>query len=290
MAKNRNSTTTTHAMIRIVASSLRAKSAGMRIQLSGGGSAGNTTRAHRERKVLRGVRTTALDIGKTPRLMWGKCGGITAPGRRVPDLARVRDRRFPASAHPPDRRHEPTPLGRYPNSLAMPCGGPRRPLLRSRRHEFEARVDSTTDSIDVDKAGVRQLLLANARARISPVRRHFGPLFPSVRPRIMIARRRQGLTLFKSLRLAAPTILSAFVLTGCGAAPAPGPERMPASGRTSSSSSATTSGPTRSPPWATRTSARRTSTGWCVEGTVFTRAYCMGSMQGAVCVPRARCS
>ena len=54
---------------------------------------------------------------------------------------------------------------------------------------------------------------------------------------------------------------------------------------TSSSCSATISVSTRSRRWATRTSARRTSTQLVKGGFAFTHAYIMGSQQAAVCVP-----
>ena len=100
----------------------------------------------------------------------------------------------------------------------------------------------------------------------------------------MIAQRQQDPTLLPSLGLAVPVILTMMALAGCGAAPAPGltsPARRPNililfSDDQRADTIAALGNPNIRTPNLDRLVRR---------GTTFTRAYCMGSMQGAVCVP-----
>ena len=100
----------------------------------------------------------------------------------------------------------------------------------------------------------------------------------------MTVRQQQGPTLFPTLGLAAPMILTVLALAGCGAAPSPGlsaPSSRPNvlilfSDDQRADTIAALGNPHIRTPNLDRLVRR---------GTVFTRAYCMGSMQGAVCVP-----
>ena len=100
----------------------------------------------------------------------------------------------------------------------------------------------------------------------------------------MMARRRQGLTLFPTLGLPAPVILTVLSLAGCGAAPSPEPSApsfrpnvlILFSDDQRADTIAALGNPHIRTPHLDRLVRR---------GTAFTRAYCMGSMQGAVCVP-----
>jgi arylsulfatase A-like enzyme len=100
----------------------------------------------------------------------------------------------------------------------------------------------------------------------------------------MMARRQQGPTRFPMLGLAAPVILTVLSLAGCGAAPAPGPSapsfRPNGLILFSDDQRADTIAALGNPHIRTPNLDRLVR-----RGTAFTRAYCMGSMQGAVCVP-----
>ncbi len=100
----------------------------------------------------------------------------------------------------------------------------------------------------------------------------------------MMARRQQGPTLFPTLGLAAPVILTVLALAVCGADPAHNPS-TPSSCLNvliliSDDQRADTIAALGNPHIRTPNLDRLVR-----RGTVFTRAYCMGSMQGAVCVP-----
>ena len=100
----------------------------------------------------------------------------------------------------------------------------------------------------------------------------------------MMARRRQGPTLFPSLGLASPVILTVLSLAGCGAAPAPGPSAPSFRPNVlilfTDDQRADTIAALGNPHIRTPNLDRLVR-----RGTAFTRAYCMGSLQGAVCVP-----
>jgi arylsulfatase A-like enzyme len=100
----------------------------------------------------------------------------------------------------------------------------------------------------------------------------------------MMARRQHGPTLFPTLGLAAPVILSVLALAVRGAEPAPDPSTSSVRPNVlilfSDDQRADTIAALGNPHIRTPNLDRLVR-----RGTAFTRAYCMGSTQGAVCVP-----
>jgi arylsulfatase A-like enzyme len=100
----------------------------------------------------------------------------------------------------------------------------------------------------------------------------------------LMAREPRDSTIYSTLGLVAPVILTVLCLAGCGAAPAPAPSTPPFRPNVlilfSDDQRADTIAALGNPHIRTPNLDRLVR-----RGTTFTRAYCMGSMQGAVCVP-----